>query len=166
MTDINTPADDDVFALRIGPEDNLGQLIGRALQALRIQAAALHYQQQVLTTVLFERYADQTGVPAPVIPEGGKDVVAKIIAGIASTEHVGPPTDGTFTLTKDGVTDPVEYPLTWAGLTNVANEQTVEQELGFKPGPDGAYASIEAEIAAARAAAVFERTFGTPVGQA
>ncbi len=161
----------DVFALRVPSDDRIGTVLSAALGALRVQAQSLELQARLITSTLAHRYADQvagTDFEVSTLPAGALDAVAGAIARIVESDHgTIPPTDGTFTLTNaDGSVEPVEYPLTWAGLVNVLNEQTPDQRLDFKPGPNGAYATLEAQAAALDLANAFEQAFGTPVGRA
>lgn len=98
---------------------------------------------------------------------GGSDVppdsFARAVATILATQSPGLVTDGTFALKNvDGTFDPVEYPLTFAGITNAINEQAGREgvSLEFRPGPNGAWATAEAE---AKAAWDAEREFAEAV---
>jgi len=122
-------------------------LIAAATEAQAIIRDGKRAQQDLLA------YEKGEG-PAP-------DNIARAVANVLLKEQVGFPTDGTFTVTfQDGTVDPVEYPLTFAGFTNAVNFALEHRaQLGFKPGPDGAYATSIAR--AKEEAAQFEQDIRT-----
>lgn len=99
--------------------------------------------------------------------DGGSapDIAARAVANVLHTEHPGWPTDGTFTVTSDGNVS--EFPLTFGGLeAAVEHAGEVRGVLDFRPGPDGAYASIQADIKVQDEVARLEAEFGPAQGRA
>lgn len=169
-------AADGVAVVQIQAGDLIGLKIAETLKVLNTQERILARNISLLTTLIAQRYADQVPgaqniAPPPVeVLDGVAGLVAEVIND-AQRGETGPPTDGYFVLNNpDGTTEAVEYPLTWAGLENLLREQTEVQTLGFKPGPDGGWATYNAKLAewieARKANAAFAETFGAPVGNA
>lgn len=113
-------------------------IYGRAVASL---VAAISEGRTIAAEVqaLDKALADyEKGGPEP-------DILAQAAANVLFKDQIGFPTDGTFTVTRGGIVDPVEYPLTFAGFSNAVNEAGTDGELGFKPGPNGAYETAARE---------------------
>lgn len=126
-----------------------------AVNASIVEAQAIEKEIDILQ---HEIAAFEDGGPEP-------DRLARAVANVLLKEYIGFPTDGTFTIERNGQLEDVEYPITYAGLTNVLNELVPGDKLGFRPGPNGAYETAARRVKEEIAILAASQALGEPVSQ-